>query len=360
MSETVFILGAGASKAAGAPLMQDFLDAAEKLMKQGKLNDIKADYDLVFKGIEALHMALPKARYDVSNIESVAGAFEMAHLFKNLGALQKQDVEMLPEAMKRLIVCVIERSITLRVAGPTEGKRVLPPQPYDKFVEYLVKVIKDGISYDFEKVSVLTFNYDLSMDYAFHYAGIPINYCLDDTMSDSGMKLLKLHGSFNWGHCSVCKKVIPWRMKEYFEKYNWQHLWNNEFKTADLHLTNHLKEHAHCGKKGMSPVIVPPTWNKTQYHQTIDFVWQAAVTELKNAENIYVCGYSYPETDQFFKTLYALGTTSPTRLKRFWVFNPDETRKDKFRNMLGQAAEDRFSFYAKTFAETIPELPKAG
>jgi len=358
MSETVFILGAGASKAAGAPLMLDFLDVAERLMKQGKLNDVKVEYELVFKGIEALHMALPKAKFDVANIESVAGAFEMARLFNTLGALSEQEVAELPEAMKRIIVCVIERSISLRVVGPTQGKSVLPPQPYDKFVEYLVKVTKDGISNDFGRVTVLTFNYDLSMDYAFHYAGVPITYCLDNATSGNEVKLLKLHGSFNWGHCPVCNKIIPWRMKEYFNKHTWGHLWSDEVKTANLHLTKHLKDYEHCGKKGMNPVIVPPTWNKTQYHQTIDSVWQAAVSELKNAENIYICGYSYPETDQFFKTLYALGTTSATRLKRFWVFNPDEMLKDKFKNMLGQAAEDRFLFHAKTFAEAISELTK--
>ena len=43
MSKTVFILGAGASREAGAPLMFDFLDTAENIMKRGLLcgNDKK-------------------------------------------------------------------------------------------------------------------------------------------------------------------------------------------------------------------------------------------------------------------------------------------------------------------------------
>ena len=37
MSNTVFILGAGASKRAGVPLMKDFLDTAHNLWKSGKI-----------------------------------------------------------------------------------------------------------------------------------------------------------------------------------------------------------------------------------------------------------------------------------------------------------------------------------
>jgi hypothetical protein len=39
MSNTVFILGAGASKQAGAPLMKDFLDTAHALWKTGKVGE---------------------------------------------------------------------------------------------------------------------------------------------------------------------------------------------------------------------------------------------------------------------------------------------------------------------------------
>ncbi len=39
MSETVTILGAGASAAAGAPLMSDFLDRANDLLKSGRLDN---------------------------------------------------------------------------------------------------------------------------------------------------------------------------------------------------------------------------------------------------------------------------------------------------------------------------------
>lgn len=46
MSKTVFILGAGASKEAGAPLMYEFLDFAKELYSS---NQIKVEYRSDFK-----------------------------------------------------------------------------------------------------------------------------------------------------------------------------------------------------------------------------------------------------------------------------------------------------------------------
>ena len=53
-------------------------------------------------------------------------------------------------------------------------------------------------------------------------------------------------------------------------------------------------------------------------------MWAHAATQLAEAENIIVIGYSLPKTDQFFPILYALGTVSKSILKRFSVFDPDK------------------------------------
>jgi len=56
-----------------------------------------------------------------------------------------------------------------------------------------------------------------------------------------------------------------------------------------------------CGPINGSPVIVPPTWNKTQNAPSIATVWREAANQLSDAENIFVSGYSLPQTDEFFK-----------------------------------------------------------
>ena len=54
MSDIVFILGAGASKRAGAPLMNDFLDVANDLWKLGFVKDADEQFQNVFSGISEL------------------------------------------------------------------------------------------------------------------------------------------------------------------------------------------------------------------------------------------------------------------------------------------------------------------
>lgn len=160
-------------------------------------------------------------------------------------------------------------------------------------------------------ITFITFNYDLALDYALSHDlasfGGP-NYCLPALQQSSPVPLLKLHGSINWGYLQV-----------------------------------------------------PPTWNKTDYHGELAHVWSRASEELASAENIFVLGYSLPESDSFFRYLYALGSESSNRIKRFWVFNPDSdgSVQARFRAMIGRGIEKRFQFIdgeSGTFASAIPQI----
>ena len=74
MSSVVFILGAGASRRAGVPLMSNFLDVAYDLWKTGQVDDVKESFESVFEGRELLQQVLSKSRLDIHNIESVFAA----------------------------------------------------------------------------------------------------------------------------------------------------------------------------------------------------------------------------------------------------------------------------------------------
>jgi hypothetical protein len=71
-----------------------------------------------------------------------------------------------------------------------------------------------------------------------------------------------------------------------------------------------------------------------------------------------VFGFSLPPSDTFFRFLYALGTTSKTRLRRFWVFDPDQSGavEGRFRALLGQSATERFRYVSKTFRLAVNEV----
>lgn len=108
------------------------------------------------------------------------------------------------------------------------------------------------------------------------------------------------------------------------------------------------------------PVIVPPSWNKADYHNALSDVWAAAAKHLSEAEHIFVMGYSLPETDSFFRHLYALGSVGTTPLRRIAVFNPDASgaTNARFQGLLGPGAIARYEYHTSTFDQAIDHIKK--
>lgn len=104
------------------------------------------------------------------------------------------------------------------------------------------------------------------------------------------------------------------------------------------------------------PILIPPTFNKMEYNKRIINVWRQASLELAKAENILICGYSHPETDIFFKYLFALGISGDSIIKRFVVYDPDEKLFEKYRNMLGRSLEERYIFQEASFGGFVVDL----
>jgi hypothetical protein len=114
-----------------------------------------------------------KAVLDVDNIESLLGAFEMAQLLGPLGILEPKTLEGLPRATRRIINATLCHRIQYR--ADESGQRVLPPTPYDRFAETVAEINSSNNA----RVSIMTFNYDLAVDYSFHFYSLPFDYCLD-------------------------------------------------------------------------------------------------------------------------------------------------------------------------------------
>jgi hypothetical protein len=105
--------------------------------------------------------------------------------------------------------------------------------------------------------------------------------------------------------------------------------------------------------------IIPPTWTKSEYYLPMKNVWKKAAIELSEAENIYIIGYSLPETDAFFPYLYSLSTLdATTQIDRFWVFNLDGTNaiQDRYKRMVGKGIEKKYHFYNEDFLRAIDTI----
>ena len=356
MARTVFILGAGASREGGAPVMADFLDTAEELLRLGKVNAVREQFELVLRARDALQVVHVKAILNITNLESVFGAFEMARILRRCGDLDPKDIERLPGAMRKLIAATLEQSLNFRAA---KGQ-VLPPHPYDQFTTLLT----DALNSRAGNVAVITFNYDLGLDYAFHFAGLPVDYGLEDsdTPKSNAIPYLKLHGSGNWVLCQQCKipQVLP--LGDFFGRlrYGWNLHFLDDSKpehTVRLNIEEALAKLQHCDQAcAAEALIVPPTWNKSQYHEVIENVWRRAAKEMSEAENIVVIGYSLPKTDLFFHYLYSLGCVGGRLLRRFLVYDPKSDVERNFRELLAPGVQDGFEFLRGTFSGSLPDM----
>ena len=213
MSQVVFILGAGASRDCGAPLMYDFLDTASRLLSTGEVNDKKEHFERVFKAVSALQSVHSKSQLDLNNIESIFTALEIANVLRKLPGFKAEEIPDVIASLKELIVATLERTIKF----PTKSQYILPTNSYDSFAK-LIGYLKSDAHPSLTS-SVITFNYDIALDVAMHRNSQGPDYAfVPETKASSPTKLLKLHGSLNWAVCSETGMVQPLTLREYFSK----------------------------------------------------------------------------------------------------------------------------------------------
>ena len=358
----MFVLGAGASKEAGAPLMLEFLDVADRLNRTGQVvPNAKEAFDDVAVARAALDAVYAKATIDADNLEEVFAAFDMAKLFNRFGEMDRKRVQRLPAALRIVIADVLDQTVRCPVRSGTKGsgvRSVVAPPTYEQFVD-VIKALTDGKR---ESVSVITFNYDVGLDYALHRHQFYIDYCLTDAVQHHGTRsidVMKLHGSVNWTPCKQCG-IAAYRFEQYLKDWDdFSSISLVDLEHVAFDFRNRLTRFNHCNaaRGPEEPAIIPPTWNKGAHHYPeIESVWRRAAGHFAQARTIVVMGYSLPSTDQFFRYLYAIGSLGMTRLERFIVINPDRGVRAKFAALLGRGVERRFEFRPWGFSGALTEV----
>lgn len=349
MADVVFIVGAGCSVHAGAPVMNNFLDRARELLAAKEVDDRREQFELAFDVVSHLQRVHSKARLDHNNIESVFSAVDLARTLRKLPGIQPTGID---DALKSLVWLIV-RTLEQTIKFETESGFARGTSEYLKLAELISEI--QGRQPKLS-AAVLSFNYDIAMDVSFVASGVPFTYGLND--GEGGVPLLKLHGSLNWGRTKGEKKsIIAYDLRHYVQNYRLQSWFGSKDNPKiTLHITkqgmDQLKQQGRDVED--EPVLVPPTWSKGEYHREIASVWSRAARELEEARYIFVMGYSLPETDQFFRLLFALGTEGRSILSKIAVFDPNPAGVEgRFREMLGQAALDRFEVFGQTFGKAL-------
>jgi hypothetical protein len=339
--KTVFILGAGASRAAGGPLMYDFIDHAARVLRKGEAGWALKYIDASLQARKKLQSAFVKSTVDLDNIENLFATYDMASLIGRLDTLSDAEVQDLPTNLRYLIMRTLEQSVLYPISG-SEGI-VAAPYPYEAFVELLLLLQGER---EAAPVAVINFNYDLCLDYALCLKEVSIYYALP-TSSHARREIhhYKVHGSLNWFHgkgseAAEAASLRPLLMKKYWDRLGLNRAAERPIDTMEL-LGGSWGESLHP-----EPLIVPPTWNKGWYQQQLKTVWRAASAAIASAENIFVVGYSLPPSDQFFRAFWSLSSISDNVVDRFWLFDPAQTPdvSNRFKSMLGPAIIERNRF----------------
>lgn len=328
----VYILGAGFSATANAPLLYDFLDKSRELLddpNSGLDGYERSEFRSVFDFRRKMAQAREKVKLDLDNIEQLFGLVEMEQrLGLGTSDVRSATVYLIAKTLELMIaknryrpeIAFFPDSLTAgsdellkqynlrRREGFTTPKYSL--DIYDFFAMLIGGQFDLPENRTHRTDTVITFNYDLVLDHALRRAGVAIKYHLPPQYVsvpaanvDGGISLLKLHGSTNWGVCSKCKKHIVVSV-------------DKASSSAAIFRNTECKE---CRAKAFQPMLVPPSWDKTEYRDLIQPVWKQAVTELQHATRICIIGYSLPESDAYFKYLLALGLSENHSLYKFVV-----------------------------------------
>jgi hypothetical protein len=214
---------------------------------------------------------------------------------------------------------------------------------YTHFALYLSGKYDDQRKIATRASTVITFNYDLVLDDALRRVEANPGYELNNATYDEikvgypAVSFLKLHGSTNWAICG-CNHI---------------HVLG-EKATSDPSLFRSMPRRK-CGKPGLRLLLVPPSWDKSEYSGIMQPVWRKAVEAIQTATRICVIGYSMPETDAFFKFLLTLGLAENDHLYKLvvvdWLQNTLEQNhtnniEARWREMLeGVFVSRRFVFH---------------
>ena len=306
----VYIMGAGASKMLGAPLLADFLTRAREIryapsfaQSHGEIiaERLSRAFDEVFLYQGELLRIKAYLGSDLDNLENLFSMLDMD--------LETQKLKSTSLRLSFLSL-VVE---TLRTSVKTEG------DDWITYAQIIKSLAQPALS------SFVTFNYDLAIEQALCAKNVHLisdvfdyDYCTQDgsaPTSERSKRLLKLHGSSNWVRCDECQdfRVLP----DYAIPLKFEGM------RGELHNQSKCN-----GVNRFQNLLIPPTWNKSNNAKQISSVWQAAIEEISTATHLFVIGYSFPSTDAFFDQLLGLALARSRNLKTVVVVNPSDSVRD--------------------------------
>ena len=303
MEKTVVLFGAGATKACGGPLTNEIL---YDTYQPGGLDSNNFTELLDEFLVDNFHLSPDRSSRHINDypglpllISLVDTAVDRSQPFNNRWDVNK--MLQVREALEYTIFALI--------------KKKLESSFNNYYYRFLAKLASRN---DNHLPDVVSLNYDIIADNALihlmidHYEGfryVP-NYGCEISSDDYNKRLgpanlFKLHGSLNWLYCPACHRLEigmsrsgDFMRKELYRLYDSQDF--DKVYTKGLEASYSREDDRckdPCCHTKLKPIMITPTHLKDYRNPHISSVWYGAERSLREADHIYIVGYSLPEDD---------------------------------------------------------------
>ncbi|OPY59049.1 MAG: hypothetical protein A4E55_00418 [Pelotomaculum sp. PtaU1.Bin035] len=309
--KTVYVFGAGASAAEGAPVLRDFLKIAYRFFKE---ENYSTELDIVWEFLKHFHGSGTMIRH-ADELDRFPGLEEIFNIV-DWSLLQNQAFSIrfsrarlheLKTALVKLISMTLDKSL----------------HSYNGIHQSFVsEVIRGG-----EEISTfISLNYDIVLDNAIRTTGYAPEYGFYGNHSDHqdcrrGIPLYKLHGSLNWSFCPLCGEI-----SEHNEKVA-HLLFKDKFSITCLN----------CGSDNSQAIIIAPTLYKSYNINRLQNIWDCAGKSISLSDRLVFIGYSLAPADTSIIATIKRALNTRNKKREIVVINPNEEVCRRYKQIFGES-----------------------
>ncbi|MDD4170064.1 MAG: SIR2 family protein [Desulfotomaculaceae bacterium] len=308
--KTVYVFGAGASAAEGAPVLRDFIKIAYQYFKE---ENYSTELDIVWEFLEHFH----GSKIVISHAEDLKIFPGLEDIFNivDWSLLQNQAFSMrfprprlheLKTALVKLLSMTLDKSL---------------PSYNGMHQSFVSGVVRGGE----EEPTFISLNYDIVLDNAIRATGYLPEYGFygnhrDHLDYNRGIPLYKLHGSLNWSYCPLCGEI-----SEHNEKV--AHLLFKDKLTITC---------LNCGSDNSQAIIIAPTLYKSYDFNRLQNIWDCAYMSISLSDRLVFIGYSLAPADTSIIATVKRALNTVDKKREIVVINPSEKACQRYRQIFGK------------------------
>jgi len=360
----VYILGAGFSVEAGAPVQEKLLTDAIRLYEENPINYNEKMFS-IFRSFLTDQLGYADDRLKDVELEDIFTPLDRC-LSEN-SQFRGISLDKIME-VRESVFHVVGRTIQLILRNKHNSKEYI-----NKFAHYLTQESSRRANRKYrstDPVSVISTNWDILLDNSIHKTIVEnrhdavVDYCCyissrdeEDASIKPGLeklgeggfnvKLLKLHGSLNWLQCPRC-------MRLYARFYRKDGVSDYENKESCRHCDRNFPEERSNHLLGSN--LIMPTYIKDLSNPQYKIIWQNAGIEISEADKLVFIGYSLPSADFEMRQLLSRMTRKKAVIEVVdFCNNVDDQRfiEDHWRRFFGSREIGFYFGGAKAYVNTL-------